>query len=180
MIKVCLPLTKKTRIRFSAGDQLLLTGRIYTARDAAHKMFQSRIKLEKSLPIALEDNILYYCGPTPARPSTIIGSCGPTTSSRMDSFTPELMDMGLSATIGKGSRSQDVLDSIKKNKAMYLVAVGGAGAYLASRIKQARPVAYKKLGPEAIYELYVEDFPVIVAIDSKGNNIFNKDYHAKK
>jgi fumarate hydratase subunit beta len=168
MKRVHLPLTKDIRVKLSAGEELLLCGRIYTARDAAHKRLYNAIKTGEILPIDLSDNILYYCGPTPAKPGMVIGSCGPTTSGRMDRFTPLLLAKGLGASIGKGRRSSEVVRAIKRHKSVYLAVIGGAGAYLSSRVKRARAVAYKDLGAEAIYELWVEDFPVIVAIDSKG------------
>jgi fumarate hydratase subunit beta len=168
MKRVYLPLTKDIRVKFSAGEELLLCGRIYTARDAAHKRLYDAIKAGKPLPISLSDNILYYCGPAPAKPGMALGSCGPTTSARMDKFTPLLMEKGLGASIGKGRRSKEVARAIKRHKSVYLAAIGGAGAYLSSKIKRAKVVAYKDLGAEAIYELWVEDFPVVVAIDSKG------------
>ena len=154
--------------------EILFTGRVYTCGDAAHKRLCEAIKKGKKPPINLKGAVIYYCGPTPARPDQIIGSCGPTTSRRMDKFTPLLLSKGVSVMIGKGRRSKEVVDAIKKYKAVYLVAVGGAGAYLAQRVKKAKLVAYKDLGPEAIYELYVKDFPLIIAIDSKGRSIFNK------
>jgi fumarate hydratase subunit beta len=171
MKRIHLPLTRDKRSGLSAGEELLLCGRIYTARDAAHKRLYEAVKGGKSLPIDLSDNVLYYCGPTPTRPGTIIGSCGPTTSGRMDRFTPALMRKGLAATIGKGRRSKEVLQAIKRYRGLYLTAIGGAGAYLSGRVKQAWAVAYKDLGPEAIYGLLVEDFPVIVAVDSRGDTL---------
>ncbi len=172
MKRIYLPLTKDIRVKLSAGEELLLCGKIYTARDAAHSRLYETIKTGKALPVDLSDNVLYYCGPTPAKPGRAIGSCGPTTSGRMDKFTPVLLEKGLGASIGKGRRSDEVLRAIKKYKSLYLVAIGGAGAYLSSRIKRSMVIAYKDLGPEAIYELWVEDFPVVVAIDSKGKSIF--------
>ncbi len=172
MKKIKLPLTKEKIKNLKAGDDLLLCGRIYTARDAAHKRFHKTFKENRPLPVSLKGNIIYYCGPTPPRPGFNIGSCGPTTSKRMDDFTPKLLKEGLAGAIGKGRRSPAVIKAIKKYKAVYLVAIGGAGAYFVSRVKSARHVAYKDLGPEAVYELEVEDFPVRVAIDSKGRTIF--------
>jgi len=172
MKRIYLPLTKDVRVKLSAGEELLLCGKIYTARDAAHSRLYETIKTGKALPVDLPDNVLYYCGPTPAKPGRAIGSCGPTTSARMDKFTPVLLEKGMGASIGKGRRSDEVLRAIKKYKSVYLVAIGGAGAYLSSRIKRSMVIAYKDLGPEAIYELWIEDFPVVVAIDSKGKSIF--------
>jgi len=171
MKKVYLPLTEDVTKGLKAGDEILLSGKLFTARDAAHKRLSDLIKKGKKLPIDLDSNIIYYCGPTPKRPNMPIGSCGPTTSKRMDRFTPELLARGLTGMIGKGSRSKQVKDAIKRYNGIYFIAIGGAGAYLASRVKKAMPVAYEDLGPEAIYELWVEDFPVIVAIDSKGRSI---------
>ena len=172
MKRIYLPLTKDIRVKLFAGEELLLCGKLYTARDMAHKRLYEAVKSNRDLPIDLSDNVLYYCGPTPAKPGKVIGSCGPTTSSRMDKFTPVLLEKGLAATIGKGRRQKEVLQAIKKYKSVYLVAIGGAGAYLSGRIKRATVIAYKDLGPEAIYELWVEDFPVTVAVDSEGKSIF--------
>ncbi|MDD5504408.1 MAG: FumA C-terminus/TtdB family hydratase beta subunit [Candidatus Omnitrophica bacterium] len=174
MKRVYLPLTKKARSKFRAGEELLLRGRLYTARDMAHKRLYQAIKLNKYLPIDLTDNILYYCGPTPAPPRAVIGSCGPTTSKRMDLFTPVLLKSGLAGSIGKGRRSDEVIEAVKRYGCLYLAAIGGAGAYLSEKVKEARQIAYEDLGPEAIYELRVEDFPVIVAIDAAGNNLFKE------
>ncbi|MFA5068891.1 MAG: FumA C-terminus/TtdB family hydratase beta subunit [Candidatus Omnitrophota bacterium] len=172
MKRIHLPLTKEVRSGFRAGEELLLCGRFYTARDMAHKRLYQAIRLKKFLPIDLTDNILYYCGPTPAPPGTVIGACGPTTSKRMDQFTPFLLKAGLAASIGKGQRSEVVIQAIRRYGCVYLTAVGGAGAYLSERVKKAERIAYKDLGPEAIYELYVEDFPVTVAIDACGHSLF--------
>ena len=151
-----------------------MTGTIYTARDAAHKRIYDAILNEEKIPFSLEDNIVYYMGPSPARPGSVIGSAGPTTSSRMDKYTPALLNKGLRGMIGKGIRSQEVINSIIKNKAIYFIAIGGAGALLSKSIKESKVIAYEDLGTEAVHELYVERFPVIVAIDSKGNNLYEK------
>lgn len=172
MKNIRLPLTKDKIKKLKVGDEVFLTGRIYTARDAAHKRICECIKKRKKLPISLKGNIIYYCGPTPAMPGKAIGSCGPTTSKRMDSFTPLLLARGLAGMIGKGERSKETEASIRRHEAVYFLACGGAGAYLGSRVKKAKVIAYGDLGPEAIYELWVEDFPVIVAIDSRGRNIY--------
>jgi len=172
MKRIYLPLTKDVRVKLRAGDELLLCGKIYTARDAAHKRFDKALKENRPLPFDLRDNLIYYCGPTPASPDSKIGACGPTTSKRMDGFTPKLLKMGLAATIGKGRRSPEVIEAIKRYKALYLVAVGGAGAYLSKRIKEVNVMTYSDLGPEAVYEFLVEDFPVTVAIDANGKSIF--------
>ncbi len=174
MKRIYLPLTKEVRVKLRAGDELLLCGKIYTARDAAHKRFNNSLRKNKPLPVDVKDNLIYYCGPTPAGPGMKIGACGPTTSKRMDGFTPELLKMGLAGSIGKGRRSPDVIEAIKRYKAVYFVTIGGAGAYLSKRIKEVSVIAHSDLGPEAVYEFYVEDFPVTVAIDSEGRSIFRK------
>ena len=166
------PLTKDIVESLKAGDYVYITGIIYTARDAAHQRMYEELLSGGSLPISLEDNVIYYMGPSPARKGRIIGSAGPTTASRMDKYTPALLDKGLSGMIGKGIRGSDVIASMIKNKAVYMAAIGGAGALLSKCIKEAKVIAYDELGTEAIHELYVEDFPVIVAIDSKGNNLY--------
>jgi fumarate hydratase subunit beta len=162
-----------------AGDYVYITGKIYTARDAAHKrMYESMLKNE-SMPMDLNNSIIYYLGPTPAREGQVIGSAGPTTSSRMDKYTPLLLENGLKGMIGKGKRSETVIDSIIKNKAVYFAAVGGAGALLSKRIVSSKVIAYDDLGTEAIRELVVDRFPVIVVIDCEGNNLYEtatKDY----
>lgn len=174
------PINNKITIDLKAGDYVYITGVLYTARDAAHeRMYESMLKHEK-LPFNLENNIVYYLGPTPGREGQVIGSAGPTTSSRMDKYTPLLLEHGLKGMIGKGKRSKDVIDSIIKNKAVYFAAVGGAGALLSKCIISSKIIAYDDLGPEAIRELYVKDFPVIVVIDSDGNNLYEsatKDYY---
>ncbi len=157
------------------NDKVLLTGYIYTARDAAHKLLVSYINEGKTLPFDINGSAIYYAGPTKAPDHLPIGSCGPTTSSRMDVFTPTLLDLGLSMMIGKGERSQTVIDSIVKNKAVYLCAIGGAGALACQCIKSCEVVAFDFLGCESIKKLYIVDFPLIVAIDSKGNNIFKRE-----
>ena len=174
MKRIRLPLTQSAIKKLKAGDEVLLRGALYTARDAAHKRLVEIAKKGKRLPIPLKDETIYYVGPTPAMPGRPIGSCGPTTSSRMDLFTIPLLNRGLSGMIGKGRRSKEVISAIKKHNGVYFVAVGGAGAFLAKRVKKATCVAFCELGPEAIYLLEVEDFPVIVAIDSKGRNIYEK------
>lgn len=155
-----------------AGDYVLISGTIYTARDAAHKRIDEALKNGDQLPFDLKDNIIYYMGPSPARNGRMIGSAGPTTSGRMDRYTPQLLNLGLSGMIGKGRRSQDVIQSIIHNGAVYFAAVGGAGALLSKRILSSEMIAYKDLGTEAIRKLEVKDFPVIVVIDSKGNDLY--------
>lgn len=155
-----------------AGDFVYISGTIYTARDAAHKrMFESMEKGE-TLPIDLDNNVIYYLGPSPARPGNVIGSAGPTTSSRMDKYTPKMLDAGLKGMIGKGKRSVEVIESVKKNGAVYMAAIGGAGALLSKCIKKAEVVAYDDLGTEAIRKLQVEELPVVVVIDKDGNNLY--------
>ncbi|MGB4660230.1 MAG: Fe-S-containing hydro-lyase [Mobilitalea sp.] len=166
------PLTTEKMKELQAGDYVFLTGTIYTARDAAHKRMFDTMKEGKASPFDLDNNIIYYLGPSPARDGQIIGSAGPTTSSRMDKYTPLLLENGLKGMIGKGKRSQAVIDSMIKNQAVYFAAVGGAGALLSKRIKASKIIAYDDLGTEAIRELYVENFPVIVVVDSKGDNLY--------
>lgn len=160
-----------------AGDYVYITGTIYTARDAAHKRLDEALQKGEKLPINLERNIIYYMGPSPAREGRVIGSAGPTTASRMDKYTPGFLDMGLKGMIGKGRRSAEVIDSIVKNKAVYFAAVGGAGALLSRSIKGSKIIAYEDLGTEAIRELEVSNFPVIVVIDSEGNNLYDIAKH---
>lgn len=172
MKKIELPLNYEIIDKLKIGDEVLLSGKIYTARDAAHKRLVELLSKNKKLPIDLRWQTMYYAGPTPPSPGKIIGSCGPTTSNRMDMFTPHLLACGLKGMIGKGKRSEDVKNSIKKYKAVYFIAIGGAGAYLSEKIKKAKPILYEDLGTEAIFELTVVDFPVIVGIDSIGNDIY--------
>jgi fumarate hydratase subunit beta len=162
MRKILLPLTGNTIKTLKPGEQILLSGSLLTARDAAHKRLADTLKAGKKLPVSLRGETIYYTGPTPKRKGEAIGSCGPTTSSRMDSFTPLLLKHGIVGMIGKGERSEDVNQAIKKYKAVYFITIGGAGAYLSEKVKSAEVIAYQDLGPEAIYRLEVEDFPVIV------------------
>ena len=157
-----------------AGDEVFLSGTIYTARDAAHKKIKALIDEGKPLPFELDGACIYYAGPTPERPGTVIGSCGPTTSSRMDVFTPLLLDNGLCAMIGKGQRSDTVVDSIMKNKALYFCAIGGAGALCAMSVKKLEVIAFEELGCESVKKLTVEEFPVICTIDCTGGNMFER------
>jgi fumarate hydratase subunit beta len=161
--------------RLKAGDRVNYTGIIYTARDQAHKRLTEAIKKGRKLPIALRGQIIYYCGPTPPLKGGIIGSCGPTTSLRMDEFTPALLKAGLKGMIGKGRRSEKVRKAIKKYKAFYFLTYAGCGALLAKYVKRAKAVAYKDLGPEAIYRLEVKDFPLVVCIDSQGRSLYKKE-----
>ncbi|MFZ2539298.1 MAG: FumA C-terminus/TtdB family hydratase beta subunit [Oscillospiraceae bacterium] len=165
---------KETARTLNTYDRILLTGTIYTARDAAHDRIVSLINEGKPLPFELDGATIYYAGPTKAPENMPIGSCGPTTSSRMDIFTPTLLNGGLSCMIGKGERNNAVIDAIIKNKAVYLCAIGGAGALACKCIKSCEVIAFDELGCESVKRLYVERFPLIVAIDSKGNNIFNR------
>lgn len=169
------PFKKDISKSLKAGDFVYLTGNIYTARDAAHKRIFETIQKNKKLPFSIENNIIYYMGPSPAREGKIIGSAGPTTSSRMDKYTTTLLDMGMAGMIGKGKRSQEVIDSIIKNEAVYFAAIGGAGALLSKCIVESKVIAYDDLGTEAIRELKVENLPVIVVIDSEGNNLYERE-----
>ena len=157
------------------GRKVFLTGNIYTARDAAHKRFFVFIKKVEKLPIEIDGAVIYYAGPTPAPDGFAVGACGPTTSCRMDPYTPTLFDMGLSGVIGKGERNDDVINAIVRNKAVYFCALGGAGALCADSIKSSDVIAFDDLGCESVKCMRVENFPLIVAIDSKGNNIFKRD-----
>lgn len=166
------PITKETAKTLHAGDYVYITGTIYTARDAAHKRMQETLQRGEALPLEMKENVIYYMGPSPAREGRPIGSAGPTTASRMDKYAPELLDLGLGAMIGKGKRSQEVKDAIVKNGSVYFAAVGGAGALLSKCILSSEVIAYDDLGTEAIRKLQVKDFPVIVVIDSEGNNLY--------
>lgn len=169
--KITTPLTDDKIKELRAGDYVYLTGVIYTARDAAHKRMQEALDVQKALPVEMQDNVIYYMGPSPAREGRPIGSAGPTTASRMDKYTPALLDLGLKGMIGKGKRSREVKEAIVRNGAVYFAAVGGAGAVLSRCITRSEVVAYDDLGTEAIRKLQVENFPVIVVIDSLGNDL---------
>ena len=158
-----------------AGDYVYITGTIYTARDAAHKRMYEAINNGESIPFELKNNIIYYLGPSPAREGQVIGSAGPTTSSRMDKYTPLLLEHGLKGMIGKGKRSNEVIKSMHKNNAVYFAAIGGAGALLSKCIKKAEVIAYDDLGTEAIRKLEVENLPTIVVIDNQKNNMYDID-----
>ncbi len=173
MKKINTPLVKKDIEKLKVGEEILLSGIIYTARDQAHKRLVEAINKNKKTPIDLNGQIIYYCGPTPAPRGKIIGSCGPTTSSRMDEFTPALLKKGVLAMIGKGRRSGQVIQAIKKYKAVYFLTYAGCGALLSKYVKKNESVAYKDLGPEAIYKLEVRDFPLIVGIDTRGRSIYD-------
>lgn len=166
------PVSKEVAESLKSGDYVYITGTIYTARDAAHKRMDEAVQKGENLPVDLKNQLIYYMGPSPAREGRPIGSAGPTTASRMDKYAPKLLDMGLGGMIGKGKRSQAVIDGIVRNKAVYFAAVGGAGALLSKCIKKSEVIAYDDLGTEAIRKLEVVDFPVIVVIDSEGNNLY--------
>ncbi|MDY3982466.1 MAG: Fe-S-containing hydro-lyase [Veillonellaceae bacterium] len=171
-IRITTPFTEEVSRTLKAGDSVLITGKIYSARDAAHKVMTEALARGEKLPIDWHDKMVYYLGPTPAKPGDPIGSAGPTTSGRMDAYTPTMLDQGIKGMIGKGSRSKEVVDSMKKNGVTYFAAVGGAAALIAKSIKAYKVLAYEDLGPEALAELTVEDFPAIVVIDSEGNNFY--------
>lgn len=171
---ITVPFDKETAKSFKAGDYVYLTGVIYTARDAAHKRMDESLNNGDKLPIDIDGNVIYYMGPSPAREGRPIGSAGPTTATRMDKYTPRLLDMGLTGMIGKGKRQPKVKEAIVRNNAVYFAAVGGAGALLSQRILKSDVVAYDDLGTEAIRRLEVENFPVIVVIDSEGNDLYER------
>lgn len=166
------PINKEDARKLQSGDYVYLTGTIYTARDAAHKRMIETLDRKEPLPFDIEGNTIYYMGPSPAREGRPIGSAGPTTSSRMDKYTPTLLDLGMGCMIGKGKRSKEVMEAIIRNESVYFAAVGGAGALLSKCILSSEVIAYEDLGTEAIRRLTVKDFPVIVVIDSKGNNLY--------
>lgn len=168
------PAAKEELKNLHAGDYVYISGIIYTARDAAHKRMYEALEKHEELPLNIENQMIYYMGPSPARPGRVIGSAGPTTASRMDKYAPALMDLGLSGMIAKGRRNQAVIDAIVRNGAVYFAAVGGAGALLSQRIKDAEVIAYEDLGTEAIRRLQVENLPAIVVIDSQGNNLYDQ------
>ena len=169
---ITLPLTEETARSLHAGDTVYLTGEIYTSRDAGHKRMCEALARGEELPFDPMNATIYYVGPTPAKPGQVIGSAGPTTSSRMDKYTPDMLDAGLKGMVGKGKRSPEVIEAMKRNQAVYFAAVGGAGALLSKCIKEAEVVAYDDLGTEAIRRLYIENLPVIVVIDKEGNNLY--------
>ena len=167
------PLTEDITKSLKAGDYVYITGVIYSARDAAHKRIYESVLEGKEIPFPIKDNIVYYLGPTPERKGQVIGSAGPTTSSRMDKYTPMLLQKGMKGMIGKGKRSSEVIEEIKKEKGIYFAAVGGAGALLSKKIISSKIIAYEDLGTEAIREMFVENFPAIVVIDTEGNNLYD-------
>lgn len=172
-IRITTPLTRERREELRAGDLLLITGRLLTARDQAHRRLVEALERGEELPVRVEGEIIYYAGPSPAPAGKPSGSVGPTTASRMDPYTPRLAAAGMAACIGKGPRSRGAREALREHGVLYLAGVGGAAALLGSRVRSLRLLAYEELGPEAIYELEVEDFPVIVAYDLAGGNIFS-------
>jgi fumarate hydratase subunit beta len=173
--KINLPISDEDIQNLKAGDSVLLSGTILTGRDAAHKRLYDLICEGKPLPVDLQGELIYYVGPAPAKPNHAVGPAGPTSSYRMDKYAPSLLDLGLKGMIGKGARGQNVIDSIVKNKCVYLVAIGGAAALIAKSIKAEEMICYEDLGTEAIRRYTVEDFPCIVAIDSEGNNVYETE-----
>ena len=171
-ISIQIPTSKENLARLKAGERVLLSGTIYTARDAAHKRMTDALDRGEPLPFPIEGACIYYTGPSPAKPGQVVGAAGPTTSYRMDAYAPRLLDIGLLAMIGKGDRSPSVLDAIRRNGAVYFAAVGGAGALIAKSVQKIETIAYQDLGAEAVTKLTVKDFPVIVAIDSQGNDLY--------
>jgi fumarate hydratase subunit beta len=172
--KIQTPINIDALLDLKVGDNIQLTGIVYAARDAAHKKMIDLINSEKSLPFDISGQAIYYVGPCPEKPGEVIGSAGPTTSGRMDAYTPTLLDLGLKVMIGKGLRSDIVIQSMVKNKAVYLGAIGGAGALIAQKIKKQEIIAFPELGAEALRKMYVEDLPLTVIIDSEGNNLYIK------
>lgn len=173
-IMIRTPITEDITKSLKAGDYVYITGEMYVARDAAHQRMIEALKKGENLPINIEDSTIYYMGPSPAREGRPIGSAGPTTATRMDKYAPLLLNLGQKAMIGKGRRSQEVIDAIIRNKAVYFAAVGGAGALLSKCIKKSKIICYDDLGAEAILQIDVENFPVIVVIDSDGNNLYDE------
>lgn len=169
---ITVPMTEEEARALKAGDSVLISGTVYTARDAAHKRMDETIKRGEKLPFDVKDNVIYYMGPSPARPGRAIGSAGPTTASRMDRYAPKLLDMGLRGMIGKGKRTDEVKEAVMRNGAVYFAAVGGAGALLSKAIVSSEVIAYDDLGTEAIRKLEVRDFPTIVVMDSEGNDLY--------
>ena len=173
------PITDNNIENLNIGDSVLISGTIYVARDAAHKRMQEMLDAKQQLPFELQNNLIYYMGPSPARKGRPIGSAGPTTSSRMDKYAPTLLDLGLKGMIGKGKRSKEVKEAVIRNKAIYFAAIGGAGALLSKAIIKSEVIAFEDLGAEAVLKLEVKDFPVIVVMDSNGNDLYEtaiKDY----
>ena len=169
---ITVPMTEEEARALKSGDSVLISGTVYTARDAAHKRMDETIKRGEKLPFDVKDNVIYYMGPSPARPGRAIGSAGPTTASRMDRYAPKLLDMGLRGIIGKGKRTDELKEAVMRNGAVYFAAVGGAGALLSKAIVSSEVIAYDDLGTEAIRKLEVRDFPAIVVMDSEGNDLY--------
>ncbi|BEP30185.1 Fe-S-containing hydro-lyase [Helicovermis profundi] len=174
IIKIITPLKEEMVLKLKAGDRVYISGTIYTARDAAHQRLINSIKKQEKLPFDVKNQIIYYVGPSPAKPGNVIGSAGPTTSYRMDDLTIPLLNLGLSGMIGKGTRSKEVVESMK-SRAVYFAAIGGAGALISSKIIKSEVIAYEELGPEAIRKLEVKDLPLYVVIDSHGNNLYDSE-----
>jgi len=177
-IKLQTPLKDEDLVPLKSGDKVLITGELLTGRDAAHKRLYDLVKEGKPLPVDVKGQVIYYVGPSPAKPGAVIGSAGPTTSYRMDAYSPTLIELGLKGMIGKGARSKEVREAMVKHKAVYLAAVGGAAALIAKTIKKAEVVAYEDLGAEAINRLWVEDFPAIVVNDVHGNDLYEQGVKA--
>ena len=175
---VQLPLDRETARGLRAGERAFLRGTLYTARDAAHKRLFAMLDAGEPLPVDLKDACIYYTGPCPAAPGEVIGPCGPTTSSRMDMYTPRLIELGLTAMIGKGPRAKTVVDAMRDNGAVYFAATGGAGMLIAKSVRACRLVAFEGLGPEAIYALTVHDLPAVVAVDAAGNSLYDNHFKA--
>jgi fumarate hydratase subunit beta len=171
--KINLPLNEETILALKAGDSVFLSGSLITARDAAHQRLFDCLENNQPLPVNLLGEVIYYVGPAPAKPDAVVGSAGPTSSYRMDKFTPALLDQGLKGMIGKGDRSEEVIQSIIKNKAVYFAAIGGLGATISKSIIKSEVLCYEDLGPEAIHRFWVKDFPAIVVIDATGNNLYH-------
>lgn len=169
---ICTPITEEVTKQLKAGDYVYLSGTIYTARDAAHKRMIEALENKEALPIEIKDATIYYMGPSPAKEGQAIGSAGPTTAGRMDKYAPTLLDLGEKAMIGKGKRNKEVIEAIKRNKAVYFAAVGGAGALISKCIKKSEIICYEDLGAEAIRKLEVENFPMAVVIDAEGNDLY--------
>lgn len=172
-MNLALPLSQEQKLALHAGDSVYLTGTVYTARDCAHKRIFELLDKGEALPFPLENSMIYYAGPCPAPEGKACGSCGPTTSARMNAFAPRLLDLGLGGMIGKGEMSEEVREALKRNKAVYFAAIGGAGAFYGNAVKRSRCVAFADLLSEAVYELHVENFPVVVATDARGKSIYD-------
>ena len=168
------PFSEEDVCGLRSGEMVYITGTIYTARDAAHKRFIETLDRGEELPVPIKNQVIYYAGPCPAKPDAVVGSCGPTTSGRMDAYSPRLLDLGLSVMIGKGDRSDEVIEAIKRNGAVYLAAIGGAGALIAGCVKEINVVAYEDLGTESVKKMVVENMPLTVVIDSNGNDLYKK------